>query len=216
MTLAVWAELDEDAPGELVDGKLTVEEVPDNVHEITVTWLTVLFCAWLGSRGFVLGSEAKYAVNRRRGLKADLSVFFPNRPAPPRRGINRTPPDVAVEIISPTPRDARRDRVEKLRDYAAFGVHFYWILDPQLRTLEILERGADGRYTHALDATEGTLRKIPGCEGLVLDLDGLWSELDRLAASGFARGLSSGLTRRLRGAASRRLGLRLLRSSAPR
>jgi len=157
------------------------EEVPDNLHESVVSWLNFVFRLWLGARGFVFGSDAKFAVSRRGGRKPDLTVFLPDRTAPPRRGINRDPPDIAVEVISPTPRDTRRDRVEKLREYASFGVRFYWLLDPELRTLEILELGKDGRYVHALDATHGTLRKVPGCDGLVMDLNALWSELDRLA-----------------------------------
>lgn len=40
--------------------------------------------------------------------------------------------------------------------------------------------GHDGRYVHALDATEGLIENVPGCEGLTLDLDALWRELDRL------------------------------------
>jgi len=68
-----------------------------------------------------------------------------------------------------------------MRDHAAFGVRLYWILDPQLRSLEIFELGADGRYAQALGATSGSLEEIPGCEGLRLDLDALWWEIDRLA-----------------------------------
>lgn len=52
---------------------------------------------------------------------------------------------------------------------------------PELRSLEILELGADGRYVHALGATSGVIDPVPGCEGLVLDLDALGDEVERLA-----------------------------------
>jgi Uma2 family endonuclease len=43
------------------------------------------------------------------------------------------PPDLIVEIVSPS--TARRDRVDKLNAYAAFGVAHYWILDPEDKTV---------------------------------------------------------------------------------
>ena len=70
--------------------------MPDAIHELAVTWLSALLRAWLGSRGFVLGSEVKLAVLPKGGRKADLSVYFPNRPPPPRRGALTAPPDVLV------------------------------------------------------------------------------------------------------------------------
>ena len=89
------------------------------------------------------------------------------------------PPSIIIEVISASPRDVRRDRSEKPDEYAAFGVRFYWLIDPGARTLEIFELGTDGRYARALGASEGTI-DVPSCPDLRLDLDALWAEIDRL------------------------------------
>jgi Uma2 family endonuclease len=175
-----WTVLPEDAPGELVDGRLTEEEVPDPIHELAVTWLTMLFRTWLGDRGgFVFGSDAKFVVAPTRGRKPDVSVYFPERPPPPQRGALRDPPDIIVEVVSPSPSDERRDRVEKMDDYAVFGARFYWLVDPALGSLEIFELH-EGRFVRAVGTTAGQLRNVPGCPGLHVDLDDLWGELARL------------------------------------
>lgn len=180
LSLEEWFGLPEDELGELVDGRLEEEEVPDYLHEVLVMLLGRALGGWLFPRGgWVGGSDAKFAVSRGRGRKPDLSAYLPGH-KPPARGLIRTPPDIAIEVVSPTPRDGRRDRVEKLADYAAFGVKWYWILDPQLKSLEILELVPSGRYLHALAASNGRLEQIPGCEGLTLDLDELWAAIDRL------------------------------------
>jgi hypothetical protein len=57
-----------------------------------------------------------------------------------------------------------------------------WIVDPAIRTVEILELGTDGRFAHAASAAEGTIDPVPGCAGLVIDVDALWAEVDRLDA----------------------------------
>lgn len=181
LSLDEWFALAEDEPGELVNGRLEEEEVPDYLHELLVMLVGQLLSNWIFPLGgLVAGSEAKFAVAPRRGRKPDLTVYLPGSRRPPARGLIRVPPDIAIEIVSPTPRDGRRDRVEKLADYAAFGVAWYWLLDPQLRSLEILELDSQGRYLHVLGASAGTLEKIPGCEGLTLDLDALWTAIDSL------------------------------------
>jgi Uma2 family endonuclease len=181
MTVHEWAAMPEDEAGELRDGLLEDEEVADLTHETAVAWLVALLRTWASAvGGFAFGSEAKFALSNLRGRKPDLSVFFPGRPPLPRRGPVTIPPDIAVEVVSPSPADQRRDRITKLTEYAAFGVRFYWMLDPSARTFEILELGPDGRYVHVLGATEGKLPQVPGCAGLSLDLDELWREIDRL------------------------------------
>jgi len=186
MTLDEWGDLPEDVEGEVVDGVLVEEEMTNYIHESVVSFLNAALRAWarpLG--GLVGGSEAKFAVTDRRGRKPDLSVYLPNRPRPPgHAGVIRVPPGILVEVVSPRPRDARRDRVEKLDEYARFGVDYYWIVDPQLRGLEIYERGSDGRYVRARSAGGGVLDDVPGCPGLTLDLDALWAEVEELDGTG--------------------------------
>jgi Uma2 family endonuclease len=180
MTLEEWASLPEDEPGELVDGRLEEEEVPNLVHEAVVAWLIWVLKSWLGRNGFVFGSEAKYAVRANRGRKPDVAVYLTDDGSRlPRDGIVRVPPDIVVEVVSPSPRDERRDRIEKMDEYAAFGVRFYWILDPGLQSLEIFEL-VGGRYARAARATEGRMEPVPGCAGLAVNLDELWNDLSRL------------------------------------
>jgi len=184
LSLEEWASLPEEVPGELVDGALAEEELPSYVHEFVIAWLLHALLGWVLPRGgFAGGSEAKFAVAAGRGRKPDLSVYFPGRRPPATARLISTPPDIVVEVVTATPADARRDRVDKLRDYARFGVRYYWLVDPELRTFEVLELGADGRYVHALAEELGVVSP-PGCEGLRIDLSALWTEVDRLLAGG--------------------------------
>lgn len=180
MSVEQWASLDEDEPGELVDGHLEDEEVPTWAHELVVSWLIGVLRGWIVPRGgFVLGSESKLTISPRRGRKPDVLVFFAGRRLPRRYGsVTRSAPDVVIEVVTATPRDQRRDRVEKKADYATLGVAQYWIVDPEARTFEILALGEDRRFVELLAASEGA-HEVPSCEGLTLDLDALWNELDR-------------------------------------
>jgi len=181
MSVDEWFALPEDEPGELIDGRLVEEEVPDPAHELIVTWVTSLLRLWLrGRAGFVFGSGAKLKLGEHRGRMPDASAYLPGGSKPPARGPIPVPPDIAIEVVSSTPRDMRRDRIEKMSDYAAFKVRFYWLIDPFARLLEIYELEEGGLYRRALGATGGKVETVPGCPGLVLDLDELWAELDAL------------------------------------
>ncbi len=178
MTLEEWADLPEDEPGELVDGILVEEEMGGFSHEIVVAWVIGTLRSWLGARGGVVAASGlKLAVSATHGRMADVAAWLPGHRPLPRTALVRKPPDLLVEVLSSRPRDHRRDRIEKATEYAAFGVRWYWLLDPDAGTLEILERGADGRYVRALAATDGRIAVVPGCDALVLDLDDLWAQL---------------------------------------
>jgi Uma2 family endonuclease len=186
MTLEEWADMPEDEQGELVDGLLVEEEMPSYLHEFVSAWLVHALRTWAASsRALVAGSGGKFAVSRARGRTRgrmpDVTVYLAGARRPQLRGLIDVPPSIAIEVVTPTPRDERRDRIEKLGEYAAFGVKWYWLVDPEIRTFEVLELGADGRYVHAIAAIDGRIENVPGCEGLTIDVDTLWKELDTLA-----------------------------------
>jgi Uma2 family endonuclease len=67
-----------------------------------------------------------------------------------------------------------------MADYASFGIRFYWIVDPQQRTLEFDERDARGVYVERVKTTGGRIENVPGCPGLTLDVDLMWTQVDAL------------------------------------
>lgn len=178
LSLEEWINLPEDESGEWVDGWLVEEEVGSYLHDLIVGWFIATLRNWVVPlRGSVTASDFKFVVSGERGRKPDIAVFLPgNRPTLRTKAAER-PPDIAVEVVSSSPSDRRRDRVAKFAEYAAFGVRQYWLIDPEARTLEIFELGADGRYVAAVVATDGQV-PVPGCDGLVLDLSSLWREVD--------------------------------------
>lgn len=50
-----------------------------------------------------------------------------------KRGIEGAP-DLVVEILSPS--SMKRDRLEKLKTYAAYEIQEYWLIDPNQKFLE--------------------------------------------------------------------------------
>ncbi|MBI4473370.1 MAG: Uma2 family endonuclease [Acidobacteria bacterium] len=184
LSLQEWLDLPEDSEGELVSGHLTEEEMPDAVHELAIGWLIWLLRQWLSGEGFVFGSDLKILTGPDTGRKPDLTVFLPGTQPPPRRGPITHPPDILVEVITPSPRDERRDRVEKMAEYARFAVKYYWLIDPALGSFEIFELTAQSLYQKVVGVTSGVIDPVPGCAGLQIDVTALWTELARLADDG--------------------------------
>jgi Uma2 family endonuclease len=182
LTIDQWAELDEDDSRELVDGRLEEAEVPSVVHEVIVRWLLLQLAPYFTARGGqAFASGIKLVISPKRGRLADI-VCFGHGVKLPREGVVRSAPELVVEGLSRRARDQKRDRIAKPDDYAALGARGYWLIDPWLRTVEMLELGADGRYARAFAGTGGTIAEVPALPGLTLDLDAMWGEIDALPA----------------------------------
>lgn len=180
MTFEEWADMDEDESGEFVNGKLVEEEVASHVQEIIVSWLTGTLRTWGRPLGCpVYGSEHKLRVALTRGRKPDLCMYAQGTRIR-NASFSANPPLLIVEVVSPSPRDVKRDRLEKRHEYAKFGVQHYWLVDPAARMFDFFVLGSNGRWIESADsASEGRV-EVTGFDGLVLDLDDLWAEVDSI------------------------------------
>ena len=134
MTVEQWYELDEDDSRELVTGVLEEAEVPDSLHETVVAWLVVLLHTWANKRGgFAFASGLRFAVKRDTGRIPDVACYLRGRK--PNHGLVRNPPDIAVEVLSPS--TERTDRGKKMQMLARYGVPEYWLVDPDEQRVEI-------------------------------------------------------------------------------
>jgi hypothetical protein len=70
MSIAEWAALAEDESGELIDGYLVEEEMPDMTHEVVGSWLVWILRSWMvgrGGAGLVLDVDALWTEVERLG-----------------------------------------------------------------------------------------------------------------------------------------------------
>jgi Uma2 family endonuclease len=77
------------------------------------------------------------------------------------------PPDLAVEVLSPT--DRLRDARAKVERYLTNGVPMVWLVMPQSRTVEVYTPDTDVTTLHADDALTGGA-VLPGFSVTVRDL----------------------------------------------
>jgi Uma2 family endonuclease len=78
-------------------------------------------------------------------VQPDIVVLLPSGPArPTQRGVEG-PPDLVVEVLSPSNRG--HDLFTKRALYARAGVREYWLVDPEARTVEVAVLDRDAFHT---------------------------------------------------------------------
>jgi Uma2 family endonuclease len=93
------------------------------------------------------------------------------------RGLEAAP-DLIIEVTSPL--TAERDRGVKRDRYAYFGVPHYWIIDPELRRVEVHQPWLDPRNPILVASDEFSWRLYPEAPVLRVDVRELFSRCDDL------------------------------------
>jgi len=176
-TYTDFLEWDEDVRAELLDGELVMMAPPLRSHQGASGEI------FFQIRTFLTGKKCKvysapFAVRLfPQKNKRDDTVFEPDVVVvcdPEKlddRGCNG-PPDMVVEVVSPS--SAKYDRVLKFRKYQKAGVREYWIVDPDIKTVQVcvLE---NGRYVTSVydENDKAPITVLEGCE---INLAGVFAE----------------------------------------
>lgn len=179
MTAREFLQLPEDPPEvrrELVEGEIIVSPSPNLSHSNVDRVLSHILMAHIEATatgkvsgklfGDVDNAVAKFTVRR-----PDIFYFSGPRLHLVATGAVLGPPDLCVEIISPS--SARTDRVDKLREYAEYGVANYWIIDPIQKTAEAHVL-ANGEYALAAKGKGEGKVHFPPFLDLEIPLAKLW------------------------------------------
>ncbi|MBI2569044.1 MAG: Uma2 family endonuclease [Candidatus Schekmanbacteria bacterium] len=128
---------------EIIEGDLYETPAPVPYHQMVSNRLqTALILALQRTgRGEVLNAPIGVILDRHTVVQPDLIFIRRERAALIGETAVNGPPDLVVEILSPSTR--RTDLTAKSRVYARFEVESYWIVDPRKRRLELYRRNRE-------------------------------------------------------------------------
>jgi Uma2 family endonuclease len=138
---------------EIIEGALYEMTRPNLAHATTLMNLILLVAPLiqrLGGQIWTAPFDVFFA--GANPVQPDLLALLPgSRATTSRRGVEG-PPDLIVEVISPSNRD--HDELTKRALYGRAGIREYWLVDPDARTLEILTLDRDALHSLTIFASE--------------------------------------------------------------
>ena len=146
LTYADLEALPDDNRYELIDGALLVSASPSTAHQDAVRNLLLLLHAACPQGHRVYTAPLDWYVDNRNVYVPDVLVA--RRDDLTERNLVR-PPVLAIEVLSPSTRSV--DLVRKRAAYERAGLAHYWIVDPVLPAVTVLEL-AGGRLVEAATA----------------------------------------------------------------
>lgn len=156
---------------ELIDGELFMSPSVSRRHQLVVVELLVALVLWTREHGGeALTAPLDIGFTEDTVLQPDVLLVrtkqhyrFAKRPYPP--------PDLAVEVSSPSTRS--HDRIRKRAVYERHGVPEFWLVDLDHDRVEVY-RLTDGRYPDPLVLQRGDTLTSPLVPGFALALGQLF------------------------------------------
>lgn len=166
---------------ELIGGEVFVTPAPETPHQRASGDLYLAFRQAIAGRPRATVLYAPVDVRSPDGtiVQPDLLLLLDDRTAYENRRDISGPPNLVVEILSPS--TERLDRGRKLAFYARFGVDELWLVDGRRQTLSIYCNPVDGQYRSVATFTTPGAGRSATIPGLEVDLDALFATPSWLA-----------------------------------
>jgi Uma2 family endonuclease len=146
---------------ELIDGEI-IEKMASNPYSSAISARIIRHMGGFvedNDLGYVTGEAGGYHISDKNMFAPDVAFISKQRqPELPREGFNPIPPDLAVEVVSPT--DSYKDVAKKVRTYLKNGTRMVWVFEPETETVTV--HTPDGQYTLDIDGTLDGGDVLPG------------------------------------------------------
>jgi Uma2 family endonuclease len=133
---------------EIIDGELYELTAPNLYHATVIMNLIAQFLpvvTAIGGRIFTAPVDVFFG--GANPVQPDIMVLLPDRLGlMAMRGLEG-PPDILVEVLSPS--NPEHDRIRKRALYARGGVREYWLVSPEAASIEVLVLDGASYRTHA-------------------------------------------------------------------
>ena len=136
----------EDERIELIDGVIYGMVAPTVIHQLICSELREQFSNFIKRNkgnciSVVSPVDVKLGQDNKTMVQPDVIIVCKKERLREEKGIVAVPPDLVVEVLSPSTRI--KDCIVKLKKYASAGVREYWIADPEDKRIIVhdLEHG---------------------------------------------------------------------------
>jgi len=139
-----------------VDGEIVERNLGELDHSDLQAEIITYFRTRLRKSGVFAYPEQRVQVSPTRFRIPDVCVLTGNKPT---EQIFRTPPFIAIEILS---KDDRMNQMQqRVGDYLKFGVRYVWLIDPRTRRAWIYTKAGSHESTDGILRTEDPAIELP-------------------------------------------------------
>ena len=132
---------------ELLEGELRMTPSPSIQHQTVLKRLGRILMEQLEDKGLgeVFLAPCDVVLSEHNVVQPDILFIANDRLGIIGKANVQGAPDLVIEILSQSTESW--DRVSKRRVYSLYGVHEYWLVDPDAKTIEIAARAAGALST---------------------------------------------------------------------
>lgn len=173
-----YEDISEKEKAEFINGEIIVHSPVKLAHNVVTELLLRVMSAFVDSKdlGFV-GYEKLMVSLGRNDYEPDICFFGRDKAQQFTPRQTRFPaPDLVVEVLSQS--TVAVDRGIKFEDYAAHGVHEYWIIEPEMQVLE--QYVMEGKAYQLLTKSDSGLVKSIAITGFIIPIRAIFDKTENL------------------------------------
>ncbi len=165
--------LPEGAPYQLIEGELVITPAPNPKHQIILGRIFRHLSDYCDEKemGIVLVSPIDVYLDSENAFQPDIIYIARDRQHIIKEDGIYGAPDLVIEILSPS--TAGYDLKEKFRVYERSGVREYWIVDPEMRSVEIYSNAKGSFSISSKSEVTGEIESLL-LDGFRLDIEAIF------------------------------------------